>query len=124
MRKAARRLTPALALTGGVTVLLNCILCVIAGALGGAVYHAFWLIKLGHTSSSPPSDSRRHRNFRISLLALSVATGAAMAFLVWLWFAGNAVNVGPKINQIAVYAAIAGLSGEAALNVLRKIASI
>lgn len=100
------------------------IMCFFAGALGGALSHLFWLIKIGQLPASIPlrdSAHVRHRNF---MFALSMLAGAIAGFLVFYWYSNELSFSLVELNKVTVIAAVAGLSGESVLGVLHKYARV
>lgn len=95
------------------------IICIFSGALGGAMFHCYWLISLSDFMSGKALETTRNDSiFRIKALFLKAAVGSAAGFITGIWFIGM-----PEIvyNKVAVYAFLSGLSGEGFLGFLKKM---
>ncbi|WP_371323510.1 hypothetical protein VX159_14025 [Dechloromonas sp. ZY10] len=95
------------------------------GALGGAMFHAYWLLSVGHTmNKASMSVAKRNRNFRLKFTVLSGFVGAIAGFFVFVWFF-NEIQAGFIAKEkVCVAAALAGLTGEPLLSFLGKVRSL
>jgi hypothetical protein len=105
--------------------LLNAFYCSCAGAFGGACFHIYWLIDLlakGTLSKSQKtSDWQR---LRLIKMVLSLCVGGAAGFMVGAWFSPELNLFEIELAKVIVIAYLAGLAGDGALGVLRKVASL
>jgi hypothetical protein len=96
------------------------------GALGGAMYHAYWLISVGQAAggTAVSTENNNNKNFRLLLFCLSMGVGAAAGFLVFVWFISDLQTATIPKEKICVMAVVAGLSGESFLRTLRRLSGL
>lgn len=97
------------------------IVYLIAGALGGIVFHSYWLIRVDQeTSKNELVITKELIQIRLYLAGLSFLTGAVAGLIVWVWFKGDLKDLLIAPNQIIVFCFIAGLSGDGLLGLLKR----
>lgn len=95
------------------------------GAIGGFMFHIYWLISVGHAAKGMAvSAGKQNQNFRLILFFLSGAVGAAAGFLVFVWFLSDLQAAMIPKAKVCVIAVVAGLSGESLLRTLRRLSGI
>tara|TARA_R110002050_G_scaffold5842_3_gene25041 strand:- start:3391 stop:3702 length:312 start_codon:yes stop_codon:yes gene_type:complete len=97
----------------------NSIACLFSGALGGVMFHSYWLISLANEAKGDPiNNSSEHGRFRVKMMLLKILTGAVAGYIVSVWYMGTDAM---PLNKLVVLAFIAGLSGDGFLGFLKKI---
>ena len=97
----------------------------VAGLVGGATYHLYWMVMIGRTSVQDETDiPKESERLRISLLGLSCITGLVAGFMVGIWFLDDLDSSNITKNKVMVLSFIAGLSGDGLLGLLKRSTNI